>query len=108
MTRARGRLTQSSGNTRPDGHPHKKPGHRSSAMINRYKRTARSLQEVGAGTLALLDQAIPELGDVDLNHDLNQAPENLSDYQRPQRDSNPCYSLERAVSWAWLDDGDED
>jgi hypothetical protein len=26
--------------------------------------------------------------------------------QRPQRDSNPCYSLERAVSWAWLDDGD--
>ena len=25
---------------------------------------------------------------------------------RPQRDSNPCYSLERAVSWAWLDDGD--
>ncbi len=25
---------------------------------------------------------------------------------RPQRDSNPCYSLERAVSWAGLDDGD--
>lgn len=25
---------------------------------------------------------------------------------RPRRDSNPCYSLERAVSWAWLDDGD--
>ena len=25
---------------------------------------------------------------------------------RPQRDSNSCYSLERAVSWAWLDDGD--
>src|SRR6478735_531999 len=25
---------------------------------------------------------------------------------RPQGDSNPCYSLERAVSWAWLDDGD--
>jgi integrase len=27
--------------------------------------------------------------------------------QRPQRDLNPCYSLERAVSWAELDDGDE-
>jgi hypothetical protein len=26
--------------------------------------------------------------------------------ERPQRDSNPCYSLERAVSWAGLDDGD--
>jgi hypothetical protein len=26
--------------------------------------------------------------------------------QRPQGDSNPCYSLERAVSWAGLDDGD--
>jgi hypothetical protein len=25
---------------------------------------------------------------------------------RPQGDSNPCYSLERAVSWAGLDDGD--
>ncbi len=25
---------------------------------------------------------------------------------RPRRDSNPCYSLERAVSWAGLDDGD--
>ncbi len=25
---------------------------------------------------------------------------------RPQRDSNSCYSLERAVSWAGLDDGD--
>ncbi len=27
--------------------------------------------------------------------------------QRPQRDSNPCYSLERAVSWAGLDDRDQ-
>lgn len=26
---------------------------------------------------------------------------------RPQGDSNPCYSLERAVSWAGLDDGDK-
>src|SRR6266571_7212994 len=25
---------------------------------------------------------------------------------RPQRDLNPCYRLERAVSWARLDDGD--
>ncbi len=30
----------------------------------------------------------------------------LSVTLRPQGDSNPCYSLERAVSWAGLDDGD--
>ena len=29
-----------------------------------------------------------------------------ADFLRPQRDSNSCYSLERAVSWAGLDDGD--
>ena len=27
-------------------------------------------------------------------------------FWRPQPDSNRCYRLERAMSWAWLDDGD--
>lgn len=36
-------------------------GHRSSAMINRYKRTARRFAELGLGTLDPLDSAIPEL-----------------------------------------------
>jgi len=36
----------------------------------------------------------------------DEPAENLLDLQRPQGDSNPCYSLERAVSWAGLDDGD--
>lgn len=36
-------------------------GHRSSQMINRYKRTARMVEELELGTLAPLDQAIPEL-----------------------------------------------
>ena len=26
-------------------------------------------------------------------------------YLWPQRDLNPCYRLERAASWTWLDDG---
>ena len=35
-------------------------GHRSSQMINRYRRAARSASELGLGELAALDQAIPE------------------------------------------------
>ena len=37
-------------------------GHRSSDMINRYRRTARTAAELGLGTLRPLDEAIPELG----------------------------------------------
>jgi integrase len=36
-------------------------GHRSSQMINNYKRTARSFMELEAGQLAPLDRALPEL-----------------------------------------------
>jgi len=36
-------------------------GHRSSLMIARYKRTARTFDELHAGELAPLDTAIPEL-----------------------------------------------
>jgi len=36
-------------------------GHRSSDMINKYRRKARGAQELGLGWLAPLDQAIPEL-----------------------------------------------
>jgi len=36
----------------------------------------------------------------------DDSAEKMLDSQRPQGDSNPCYSLERAVSWAGLDDGD--
>ena len=36
-------------------------GHRSSVMINRYRRTARAAAELGLGTLRPLDEAIPEL-----------------------------------------------
>lgn len=36
-------------------------GHKSSAMINRYRRAARRFAELGVGDLLPLDQAIPEL-----------------------------------------------
>jgi len=36
-------------------------GHRSSAMINRYRRAARTWSELDLGPLAPLDEAIPEL-----------------------------------------------
>jgi integrase len=38
-------------------------GHRSSQMIARYKRTARTFAELGLGDLTPLNQAIPELAD---------------------------------------------
>ena len=36
-------------------------GHRSSAMVNRYRRVARTAAELGLGPLAPLDEAIPEI-----------------------------------------------
>ncbi len=36
-------------------------GHKSSTMINRYRRAARTASELGLGDLSPLDQAIPEL-----------------------------------------------
>lgn len=36
-------------------------GHRSSAMINNYKRVARGFQELDVGALSPLDAALPEL-----------------------------------------------
>lgn len=39
-------------------------GHKSSVMINRYRRTARKAAELNLGALAPLDRAIPELAKV--------------------------------------------
>jgi integrase len=50
-------------------------GHGSSAMIGKYKRTARSFQELGLGGLDPLDQAIPDL--FSMGHDLGQTPKTL-------------------------------
>jgi integrase len=51
-------------------------GHRSSDMINRYRRQARTWAELGLGTLAPLDGAIPELRRGDqLSRELSRAPQ---------------------------------
>ena len=39
-------------------------GHKSTLMINRYRRTARQASELGLGALAPLDLAIPELAEL--------------------------------------------
>jgi hypothetical protein len=92
--------------------------HPSSAMINRYKRTARSFAELELGSPDPLIEALPELLQLESPSTGSRPPASacsaecagergfLNDSKRPQRDSNPCYSLERAVSWAGLDDGD--
>jgi integrase len=72
-------------------------GHRSSAMINRYKRTARSFAELDLGTPAPLSEAIPELAQLAAGTEpagtgcaTGCAGDGgfLNDYKRPQRDSN--------------------
>jgi len=96
-------------------------GHRSSAMINAYKRMARTFEELEAGDLLPLVDALPELATpasaaqgvpalAEPDEGVGQGWASESTISgvsgRPQGDSNPCYSLERAVSWAGLDDGD--
>ena len=54
-------VTLSLANGRSESWIADRTGHRSSEMINRYKRTARSFAELHLGELAPLDAAIPEL-----------------------------------------------
>ncbi len=54
-------VTVSLANDRTESWISDRTGHRSSAMIHLYKRTARTFAELGLGTLVPLDQALPEL-----------------------------------------------
>lgn len=54
-------VTLSLGNGRTEAWVQDRTGHRSSFMLNRYRRAARMVSELRLGTLAPLDQAIPEL-----------------------------------------------
>jgi len=75
-------------------------GHRSSAMINNYKRIARGFQELDAGTLSPLDFALPELRalastaasdqppPVEGGPEVGQRSEIQQERRRPQGDSN--------------------
>ena len=73
-------------------------GHKSSQMINRYRRAARSVEEMGLGWLAPLDAAIPELAAANPAADTAAAPEAEEGespasarvpYRFRRRDSNP-------------------
>lgn len=54
-------VTLSLASGKPEAWVADRTGHRSSTMINRYRRQARSVAELGLGELDPLDQAIPEL-----------------------------------------------
>jgi hypothetical protein len=62
-------------------------GHRSSQMINRYRRLARTFEELNSGELAALDEAIPELKaakpsallQAQVGHEVGQAVSAVSD-----------------------------
>jgi hypothetical protein len=78
-------------------------GHRSSAMIAKYKRTARSFQELGLGQLTPLADVIPEIGvSTKVNSDPTTTEDRMNDNAemnwRPQRELNPCYRRERPMS----------
>lgn len=55
-------ITVSLANGRTETWVSDRTGHTSSVMINRYRRAARRVSELGLGDLLPLDQAIPELG----------------------------------------------
>jgi len=59
-------ITVSLANGRTETWVADRTGHKSSTMINRYRRAARLFDELGLGALAPLDEAIPELKASDL------------------------------------------
>ena len=69
--------------------------HRSSQMIARYKRTARTFAELQTGELSPLSSALPDLR---LDTVLDMVPVTHRNHWRPQRDLNPCYRRERPMS----------
>jgi integrase len=59
-------VTLSLANGRPESWVMARTGHRSSAMMNRYRRIATSFTELNLGELAPLDVALPELAQLAL------------------------------------------
>lgn len=70
-------VTLALANGRPESWVMARTGHRSSQMVNRYRRIATSFAELNLGELAPLDQAIPELAQLALlgkvGHGLGQS-----------------------------------
>lgn len=89
-------VTVSLANDRTESWISDRTGHRSSAMINRYKRISRTFTELGLGRLAPLDEAIPELRgdggpkspDEGWATERAKKPRTSKKTRRPQRDSS--------------------
>jgi integrase len=92
-------VTLALANGRPESWVMARTGHRSSQMVNRYRRIANSFAELNLGDLAPLDQVIPELAQLALlskvglglgGRDLNEGAKSMyseTKTKRPQRDS---------------------
>ncbi len=71
-------------------------GHTTSAMLNRYRRAARSAAELGLGSLVSLDEAIPELR---LPGPIAQTwPTNVVPIRGPQTETGSLTSVGEPVS----------
>lgn len=68
-------------------------GHRSSQMINKYKRAARTAAELNQGTLDPLDKAVPELAN--LGRDLGQQTVKTADSSDEDLSCHSCAVLRR-------------
>lgn len=75
-------------------------GHRSSVMINRYRRAARQVAELDLGTLLPLDEAIPELRptapagagpDREVGRDVGRASKARSQIERRAIQNRPIF-----------------
>jgi integrase len=91
-------VTVSLSNGRSESWIADRTGHRSSNMIARYKRTARTFSELQCGDFTSLDNAIPEVSEMANRQAFATRTAKSSEPWRPQRELNPCYQRERLVS----------
>ena len=87
-------VTLSHANGRSEAWVAARTGHESSTMINRYRRTPSSFQEINAGALVDLDSGLPELRGTTaaggVGHGWAITSRNIEKSGHPQGDSNGC------------------
>lgn len=75
---------------RPGSREAMRTGHRSSAMINRYRRAARTPKSSGSATATPLDSALSDLRPArGVSPGVSQKASEAVKTWRPQRDSKP-------------------
>ncbi len=71
-------------------------GHRSSVMVNRYRRAARHAAEIGLGPLGALDQLAPELAEHAVDPSTRSGGDEVASTDRemvPQSVQTPCHLI---------------